>query len=105
MSWGEHQTQGAAEPIRVSLCQRAYQTRQETPFVGLVEENAGDLGKTNPAPISLLLNIIGSILDSDSRRGGSNPSGATILNVQWCIGRTGVFDTLRLGSNPSWTAI
>lgn len=27
----------------------AYQTRNKTPFVGLVEENAGDLGKSNPA--------------------------------------------------------
>ena len=25
------------------------------------------------------------------------------LNVPWCIGGTGVFDTLRLGSNPSGT--
>lgn len=28
------------------------QTRNETPFVGLVEENAGDLRKANPAAIS-----------------------------------------------------
>ena len=40
----------------------------------------------------LLLNIIGSILDSDSRRIGSNPVGATILIMHpWDISRPSAF--------------
>ena len=34
------------------------QTRNETPFVGLVEETAGDLGKANPARFSLIANVV-----------------------------------------------
>lgn len=47
--------------------------------------------KRNNQTILLLLNIIGSILDSDSRRIGSNPVGATILMHPWDISRPSAF--------------
>ena len=40
-----------------------------------------EVGGSNPPAGTMLLNITGSILDSDSRRVGSNPAGATRMGL------------------------